>query len=434
MNENGVPMNKETIQELLKNGTGLDSLDTLAESMQTASSFRSLFAEVVASTVIDDETIPPLLSDWNFILKLNDTSLISFEKYLEFASACPLTVVNTLSQRLADGLRAGCREQYFGRVVRLLLFGVFAGSASPAASGLIGHLLGFYRYCNSEKDSDVDAIRVVTRIGNALVPVKDKLNLAEPLSSFSAWAMTSFMSPNELSQNSFQDLISVSDGKGVISPFLMGSRELYSDNALLSVLSYFLREKGDKINMHSFSCLVYFIGTTRNKRNEVLGILRKHVEDSSDNEEILSYLLLLARLCGTKQNYGQWLLGVISDVKAPAHVVESLTNLIPIDSPGWITAQINFLQKAGKASENCREYVRCGQMRLETQEKEVSKQQKSLEQPQDPDTFIDNAFKEFFLTKKLPQSFRGAAFFNTSWFNVHLTLNAHSHYYLIHRK
>lgn len=420
-------MNKETIIEHLRKGTGADSLVSLAETTQSVSNFRALFADaVVAAADVaggsdEEEAIPPLLSDWSFILGLNDAALVPLERYLESVSACPEPVVRALSQKLSDGLRAGCREQHFGRVVRLLLFEIFSGTASAAAEAVARNLMGFCRYCNSEKDADADAIRIAARIGNALAPAKDKLNLSDPLSSFPAWAMTCFVTPNEAGQSTFQDLVSASEGEGAVSPFLAGSRELYSDNALFAALGHFLREQGDRVNSRSFGCLVRFLGVTRNKRAEVLGLLRKHVEDSDGNTETISFLLLLARLCGTRQQYGQWLLGVISDARTPARIVESLTNLIPIDSPEWIAAHIGFLQKTTKAPEGCREYTRCGQMRLEAKEKEADAAATAPQKPQeprDPETFIDEAFREFFLTKKLPQSFRSAAFFNTSWFNV----------------
>lgn len=435
-------MDKETIQDLLRNGTGLASLEHLTEgSMEAVSTFRSLFPEAFAAVVADvkdkvkdkntDKDIPPLLSDWNFVLRLNDASLVSLRKYLECVSACQEAAANALSQKLADNLRAGCKEQYFGRVVRLLLFEVFSGeaAASPAA-GVLGNLLCFSRYWDTEKDGDVDAIRLAARIGNALVPAKDKLNLGDPLSSFPAWAaVTCFAPSGDAGQGSFQDLVAVSEGRGAISPFLLGARELYSDGALLAALGHFLREGGCRANTHAIGCLVHFLGVARSKRAEVLALLRKHVEDAGDDTESLSYLLLLARLCGTKQQYGQWLLGVVAETKAPARVVESLTNLIPIDSPEWISAHISILQKATKALEGCREYTRCGQMKLEAREKEkkvkygeaAAAAAGSAQRPQesqDPEAFIDAAFREFFLTKKLPQSIRGAAFFNTSWFNV----------------
>ena len=434
-------MDKETIQGLLRGGSGLDSLEPLIEgTMESVSAFRSLFPEALAAVMKDGKSksknknqdkyrdsdsgsdIPPLLSDWSFVLKLNDASLISLKRYLECVSACPEAAANALSQRLADTLRAGCREQYFGRVVRLLLFDVFSGEASAATAGVLGNLLCFSRYWDTEKDAagDVDAVRLAARIGNALAPAKDKLNLGDPLSSFPAWAAATCFAPSDGpgDSSSFQDLVAASEGRGAVSPFLLGTRELYSDGALLAALGHFLRERGARANTHAVGCLVRFLGTARNKRPEVLALLRRHVEDAGDDTESLSYLLLLARLCGTKQHYGQWLLGVVAEVKAPAHVVESLTNLIPIDSPEWISAHIGILQKATRALEGCREYTRCGQMRLNTREREKDAGAQRPQETQDPEAFIDDAFKEFFLTKKLPQSIRGAAFFNTSWFNV----------------
>ena len=428
-------MSNKAVRALLRNGTGLDSLDAFTDTARSVLGFRKAFAEEVAEA--ESGEVPQLLGDWDFVLRLNDAALFPVEKYLDLVSTGPATALSAISSMLTDGLAAGCRRPYFGRVVRLLLFEVFSETASPAATKVLEGLFCFEGYYSTGKggeEGNTEAIRAATRIGNGLFPAKDKVDLSEPLSSFPAWAMTGFASSESFDQAGLQDLVAMSEGKNTLSLFLAGTRELYSDNTLLAALGHFLllRERSAKVNARSVGCLAHFLGVTRNKRAEVLGLLRKRLEDPNTSEESASFALLLARLCGTKQHYGQWLLSVVSEAKRPERVVDSLTNLISIDSPGWITTHINTLQKATKAAENCNEYIRCGRMRLENADEASGISQKKQEQ-QDPKTFIDDALREFFLTGRLPQSIRSAAFFNASWFNVRQT-NKQINNNNIHRK